>query len=94
VPGYVHVSAVEIERIAAYLGRDIYDVTRRFTRLTSTRKGLSLDEWPDGSCIFLERDGGCRVHPVKPRQCAEFPFAWRFEGAETLCPVVRELQPA
>lgn len=46
------------------------------------RRGLTLIEKPDGSCIFLE-DGepcGCRINPVKPKQCDGFPSRWSFPG--------------
>lgn len=51
------------------------------------RRGLTLIEKPDGSCIFLE-DGepcGCRINPVKPKQCDGFPSRWSFPGWEAEC---------
>ncbi len=85
VSGYVRLKADEIPRIAEYLDLEIREFSDGYTRLTSDRRSLSLIEKPNGSCIFLEEDGTCRIQAVKPEQCRTFPTAWRFEGWEALC---------
>jgi Fe-S-cluster containining protein len=76
--------AGEAERMAAHLGLELDEFIRRFTRLNRQRSGLSLDEKPDGSCVFLDGDD-CRVQPVKPRQCRGFPNLWDFPGFDQVC---------
>lgn len=71
--------------MAAHLGEPVASFMDRFTRLTADRRGLSLIEKPDGSCIFLDGTDECRVQPVKPAQCAGFPNTWNFPGFETQC---------
>ncbi|MFW6189977.1 MAG: YkgJ family cysteine cluster protein [Planctomycetota bacterium] len=91
-PGYVWVEREEIERIAAFLGLETKEFTRRYCRKVWWR--ISLVEMPDGDCVFLS-DEGCRIYPVRPTQCRTFPF-WpdivksrrRWERAGRRCPGV------
>lgn len=85
VEGYVRLRAKDVEAIAAHLGLSVDAFTCRYTRLTDDRRGLSLTEKPDGSCIFLESDNTCRIQAAKPDQCRSFPMEWRFDGYETIC---------
>lgn len=87
-PGDVRLDEAEVARIAGFLGMSEARFIERFTRLRSDRQGLSLIERADHSCIML-RDGGCRIHEVKPGQCAGFPNRWNFPGWRRLC----EAQP-
>ncbi len=83
--GYVRLLDREADAIAAHLGLPLDSFMDRFTRLTTDRRGISLIEKPDGSCIFLEGEATCRIQPVKPAQCAGFPNTWTFPGFEKLC---------
>jgi Fe-S-cluster containining protein len=86
-PGWVRVSAEEIARIAAFLGLGEREFIARHTRLRPDRQGLALLEKPDGECEFL--DGrACRIQPVKPQQCRDFPNVWNFPGFERFCRAV------
>ena len=85
VEGYVRLRPGEDEALAACLGLDVYEFTRRHTRLTADRRGLSLAEKADGSCVFLGEDGRCVVQAVKPAQCRAFPTEWSFAGYEEIC---------
>lgn len=82
--GYVRLEKGEPEKIADFLKMDLWSFTDQFTRLTRDRQSLSLTENTDHSCIFLNRNG-CRIDPVKPRQCREFPFSWRFRNWHRIC---------
>lgn len=79
------IAADEAVSLAGLLGIAVTDFTGRYTRLTADRRGLSLVERPDGSCVFLEADNACRVQAAKPRQCRAFPLAWAFEGYRDIC---------
>jgi uncharacterized protein len=46
-----------------------------------------LQENPDGTCVFLE-GRNCRIHPVKPDQCAGFPNTWNFPGWREVCEAI------
>ncbi|MEG2075430.1 MAG: YkgJ family cysteine cluster protein [Victivallaceae bacterium] len=86
--GYVRLQSFEAETIAAYLKMPETEFFDRYTRLTADRRGLSLVEKPDGCCCFYaEIDGApqCRINPVKPRQCRDFPLKWNFPGYEQEC---------
>lgn len=63
----------------------MHEFTRRYTRLTDDRAGLSLTEKTDKSCVFVTDTGRCMVHAVKPMQCRDFPLIWRFPGYEMIC---------
>lgn len=64
---------------------ELFDFTRDFCRITPDRAALSLNESGDGSCIFLDGGMDCRIDPVKPEQCRNFPEKWNFPGWEKLC---------
>jgi len=86
-PGHVQLSDAEITRMAAFLGVSEFDFIQRYTRLRPDRRGLALQDEPGGACIFLAgRD--CRVQPVKPQQCRDFPNGWNFPGFEKICRAV------
>lgn len=82
--GYVRLVPGEPEAIALFLGMDLYEFTGTYTRVTRDRQALSLTEQPGGACVFLTPEG-CRIQAVKPRQCRDFPHAWRFSGFENIC---------
>lgn len=86
-PGQVKLTAVEIGRLAAFLGLAEDDFVQRFTRLRGDRQGLALVDQPTGECVFLA-GAGCAVQPVKPQQCRDFPNRWRFPGFEQSCRAV------
>ena len=95
-PGQVKLSDAEITRMAAFLGLSEFDFIQQYTRLRPDRRGLALQDAPAGACILLAgRD--CRVQPVKPQQCRDFPNGWNFPGFERICravPRVVEVHPA
>ncbi|MGA0845504.1 MAG: YkgJ family cysteine cluster protein [Luteolibacter sp.] len=86
-PGDVRIEADEIEKIAEFLGLDESEFIARFTRLRSNRQGLSLIEKENHECVMLEGNS-CRIHPVKPAQCAGFPNKWNFPGWRQVCEAV------
>ena len=86
-PGDVRIAEGEIAPIAAHLGITQEDFIARYTRLRTNRQGLSLIEKPSHECIMLE-GGGCRIHPVKPSQCAGFPNKWNFPGWREVCEAI------
>lgn len=83
-PGQVRLNDAEIASVAAHLGMVESEFIQRFTRINAARNGLALQDHPDGSCIFLE-GGNCRIQPVKPQQCRDFPNLWNFPGFEVVC---------
>lgn len=87
--GYVRLRADEPDAIAHFLGMDIHEFIDTYTCLTRDRHGLSLVEQADGACIFLA-DTGCRIQPVKPIQCKEFPYKWKFSDFEHICGWARQ----
>jgi Fe-S-cluster containining protein len=83
-PGEVRLRDGEIARLAAFKGMREVAFIQEFTRLTTDRRGLSLNELPSGACVFLDGDL-CSVQPVKPQQCRDFPNLWNFPGFEKTC---------
>ncbi len=84
-PGYVHLSKAEVDTCAEFLNINITAFTDKYTRLTKQRSGLSLMEQDNGACIFLTEDGECQIQPVKPQQCRQFPFVWRYKDGQEIC---------
>ena len=83
-PGQVRLSDPEITRLAGFLGLSEFEFIQAYTRLNAARNGLALRDKPNGECIFLEGND-CRVQPVKPQQCRDFPNLWNFPGFEKIC---------
>jgi len=88
VRGYVRLTTGDVDVLTDVLGLPMQEFTSRFTRLTRERTGLSLIEKDDGSCIFLDAGGACKVHSAKPKQCRDFPTGWRFPNAHRTCPAL------
>ena len=79
--------------MAAFLGVSELDFIERYTRLRPDRRGLALAGCAGGACIFLAgRD--CRVQPVKPQQCRDFPNGWNFPGFEKICRALPQVKSA
>jgi uncharacterized protein len=88
-PGYVHISDHDVEAISDYLDMSADAFIDGYTRLTADRKGLSLTEKKDGSCVFLDDESNqCEIYPVKPKQCIDFPQHWNFKGWKSQCPII------
>lgn len=65
-----------------------YDLALRDERL------LQIRQKSDGSCIFQETTGPCRIYPARPLICRTYPF-WLstggeiiFDGCSSDCPIV------
>lgn len=71
-PGVVWVNAAEIAALAAFLDEPAEHVAGLYTR--PVEGGRSLREKVNGDCVFFDRDKGCTVYPVRPRQCRTWPF--------------------
>ncbi|HIE32726.1 MAG TPA: YkgJ family cysteine cluster protein [Thermodesulfobacteriaceae bacterium] len=91
----VSLSPEEIERIAAYLGLSKDDFLKRY----AVRKDKRIEmKTINGHCIFYdEKEGLCRVHPVKPDRCREWPLhpsilkdVENFEIIKNTCPGFEE----
>lgn len=84
--GNVCLTDEDITAISAFLQMEEGAFINQFCRLQSNRRGLSLTEAQDGACIMLNADNTCRIQPVKPQQCRDFPHKWNFPGWEQRCP--------
>jgi Fe-S-cluster containining protein len=72
-PGFVWVNDDEILKIASFLALGELDFGERFLRRLA--RGTSLVEHANGDCVFYDREArGCRIYPVRPRQCRSWPF--------------------
>lgn len=91
-PGDVRLEADEITAIAAFLEMSEAGFIDRFTRLRTNRRGLSLIEKDNHECVMLEGNA-CRIHPVKPGQCAGFPNKWNFPGWRQVCEAIPGINP-
>ena len=71
-PGYVWVNEEELAAIAQYRHESAQQVIGLYTR--ATHRGRSLREKANGDCIFYDRNEGCTIYRVRPRQCRTWPF--------------------
>jgi len=71
--GYIWVSLKEIDEIASFLNihKDIFINT--FLIKVGYKFSLKEKPYKNGyACIFFEN--GCKIYPVRPKQCRTFPF--------------------
>jgi Fe-S-cluster containining protein len=81
--GHVWVNAEEIQQIAAFIGKSEGEMKIDHTRPVGKR--VSLKEFANGDCTFFDPEKrGCKIYPVRPRQCRTWPF-WNsnLESPET-----------
>src|SRR5207245_1441834 len=71
-PGFVWVDEEEVAAIARFRQQPLEEVTGLYTRPVRGRR--SLREQANGDCIFYDREAGCTIYPVRPRQCRTWPF--------------------
>ena len=71
-PGYVWVNDAELAAISEHRGEPVEELTQWATR--TGPRGLTLREKANGDCVFYDRQAGCTVYPVRPRQCRTWPF--------------------
>ncbi|MCQ2377721.1 MAG: YkgJ family cysteine cluster protein [Victivallaceae bacterium] len=86
--GEVVVSPEEAEKIAAFLGIGAETFFDRYVAISSDRRQLILAQDAGTPCRFLEESAGgacCRIEPVKPRQCRDFPIHWNEPGWQKEC---------
>ncbi|MEW6201877.1 MAG: YkgJ family cysteine cluster protein [bacterium] len=72
IPGYVFVHASEIQAIAETLHLTPEEFKARFLK-PYWGDMWHLDFPSEKPCIFLN-EKGCSIYPVRPAQCAAFPF--------------------
>ena len=85
-PGYVWLTPIEVERLAAFLGKTTEEIMRRHVRTINGRLSLKerRNERGEHDCVFLvnsagdgkngQRRRGCSVYGVRPLQCRTWPF--------------------
>ena len=71
-PGFVWVNEEELAAIAAFRGESKEQTKAIYTRLDG--RDRSLKEKANGDCVFYDRQAGCTIYPVRPRQCRTWPF--------------------
>ncbi len=71
-PGFVWVSDEDLAALAEHLGEPLEQVRALYTRWTS--RGRTLREKANGDCVFYDREEGCTVYAVRPRQWRTWPF--------------------
>ncbi len=84
--GYVRISQEEADKIAIRLGMDVLEFIDKMTIVTADRRSLSLNENPDGTCIFFsDNPPQCKIYEVRPAQCRNFPHKWRNDQDKHRC---------
>jgi Fe-S-cluster containining protein len=69
---FVNLTEVELRAIPQYLGISREDFLRRYcTKAAGSLWTLRMDS---PACPFLDSDNRCAIYPVRPKQCATWPF--------------------
>ena len=75
--GYVRLSEKEADTIASHIGMAPSEFYEKMVVLTHDRRGISLAENDDGTCIFYDPAvKGCRIYCCRPEQCRSYPLKW------------------
>jgi len=81
--GYIWIKPQEIEAVANFLDMDIEDFATTYIKKVKHRYSLIeryREEERDFACIFFDDNKkGCNIYPVRPTQCATFPFWEQFK---------------
>ncbi|MCK9454154.1 MAG: YkgJ family cysteine cluster protein [Sulfurimonas sp.] len=74
--GYIHVSAIEIEDIANFLGLESAEFMKDYLFKHGYRYSIKERKFADSyECAFYDRESnGCTIYEVRPQQCRTFPF--------------------
>ena len=75
-PGTIVITREDARRISAHLQLSLRKFEQRYTERVHGEVRLRL-LGAEQACPFLQGDeerGGCKIHPVKPVQCATYPF--------------------
>lgn len=87
--GGIFVRPHEVEEMAALLEMTPEGFSSRYVEVSAQGARLTIE---NGVCVFLE-DNRCRMHPVKPFICRQWPFlpallvdADELEQAKGACP--------
>jgi len=70
--GGIHVKPQEVAAMAALLSMSVDDFCGSYMEDSVT--GPRLTVAANGCCVFLLEGNFCRVHPVKPFICRQWPF--------------------
>lgn len=82
--GVVSITTNEAKNISEFLELLLDDFFSTYTvKIDDSRYFLKDKDNLD--CIFLE-DSICKVHPVKPQQCIDYPKKWRNKYLINKCP--------
>ena len=88
--GGIFVKPGEVEAMAALLALPVPEFCRLYLEASALGPRLAVAE---GVCVFLMEGKYCRVHPVKPFICRQWPFLPallvdpdELENAKTACP--------
>jgi Fe-S-cluster containining protein len=89
--GGILVKPQEVEDMAALLALPVAEFCRRYVEASPMGPRLGIAD--NGFCVFLMAGNLCRVHPVKPFICRQWPFLPalladpdELEHAKTACP--------
>ena len=85
IDGIVKIAPPDVERISAFLGIGPAEFADAYLRRMPGEGWVLKDQPGTTNCIFLTEDRLCRVHEVKPAQCAEFPSKWTSADALDYC---------
>ncbi len=89
--GGIFVKPREVEEMAALLSLSVEEFCRLYVEASAMGPRLAIAD--NGFCVFLMEGNLCRVHPVKPFICGQWPFLPillvdpdELEHAKTACP--------
>jgi Fe-S-cluster containining protein len=83
-PGFVRITQEDATRIARFLNIKLSSFYTQYTMSHGDGELWLLDD-ENSDCLFLDKNNLCTIHPVKPRQCAEFPASWRTADVALYC---------
>ncbi|WP_200764112.1 YkgJ family cysteine cluster protein [Nitrosophilus alvini] len=73
--GYIWVQSNEINEISNFLKIDTESFMKNCLKKVKYRYSIK-EIFVNGSyqCLFFDKDKGCEIYPVRPKQCRTYPF--------------------
>ncbi len=89
--GYIFLSLKEAEQIAKFLSCSLEDFAKKYLIKVGYRFSLVEKPYQNGfACVFFdEQKKCCKIYPLRPKQCVDFPFWEKCKGKK--CEELTEL---
>jgi len=89
--GYIWLNKQEIVAISSYLDISFENFLNEYCKKVGYKYTLKeLKQNNEYLCVFFEENKGCKIYPVRPKQCKDYPFWERYKKNKNIHEVCKE----